>query len=425
MRMTTVVWPHRANPLLGMMNTAAEKTSPRAVATAGRTLRVVMAGGGTGGHLYPGLAVAEALRSLAGERGLGLELTWAATPRAVDQRLLSGFGTSYVKQTVQPLVKSVKKIWPFIVGWRESCALWGRRFGEQAPDCVVALGGYAAGPAAYVASKRGIPVVLLNPDALPGLANRFLFKHSTTVVTQWAWEAAGAGGKWKANHIRGRVKALGCPIRVELTQRSREEGVARLGIDGTKKTLVVTGASLGAKTINEAVLAYLGDAGHRRTLAARGWQIVHLAGIEQARVVRAAYAKWPPPGVSVKVIDYCDDMASVWAVADGAIGRAGASTCAELTACGVPSILMPYPFHKDLHQKANAMELVRAGAALIVEDAKDAAANAAGLKPALESLLYDDDLRNRMAEAARVAGKPNAAVEIAKEILALTAGSLR
>jgi UDP-N-acetylglucosamine--N-acetylmuramyl-(pentapeptide) pyrophosphoryl-undecaprenol N-acetylglucosamine transferase len=156
-----------------------------------------------------------------------------------------------------------------------------------------------------------------------------------------------------------------------------------------------------------------------------GWQIVHLAGMEQAGVVRAAYAKWPPHEVAVTVIDYCDDMASVWAVADGAIGRAGASTCAELTACGVPSILIPYPFHKDLHQKANAMELVRAGAALIVEDAKDAAANAAGLKPALESLLYDDELRDRMAEAARVAGKPDAAVEIAKEILTLTAGSLR
>ena len=142
---------------------------------------------------------------MAGERGLGLELTWAATPRAVDVRLLSGFGTSYVKQTVQPLVKSVKKIWPFIAGWRESCALWGRRFDEQAPDCVVALGGYAAGPAAYVAAKRGVPVVLLNPDALPGLANRFLIKRATTVVTQWPLSSA------QANHIKGRVKALGVP----------------------------------------------------------------------------------------------------------------------------------------------------------------------------------------------------------------------
>ncbi|MGN6370231.1 MAG: UDP-N-acetylglucosamine--N-acetylmuramyl-(pentapeptide) pyrophosphoryl-undecaprenol N-acetylglucosamine transferase [Phycisphaerae bacterium] len=417
--MTTVVWPHRANPLLGMMSSGSEQSFSRssAVASTGKTLRVVMAGGGTGGHLYPGLAVAEALRGLAADRGMGLELTWAATPRAVDQRLLSGFGTSYVKQSVQPLVKSVKKIWPFISGWRESCGVWERRFAEERPDCVVALGGYAAGPAAYVGGKRGVPVVLLNPDALPGLANRFLIKRATTVVTQWPL------GAERTKHIKGSVKALGCPIRGELTGRTREEGAARLGIDGTKKTLVVTGASLGARTINEAVLAFLESAEHRKAFVAGGWQILHLAGMEQAKDVRAAYEAWPE--IAVTVIDYCDDMASVWAVADGAIARAGASTCAELTACGVPAILLPYPFHKDLHQKANAMELVRAGAALIVEDAKDSAANAAAMKPALESLLYDDELRDRMAEAARVAGKPNAAVEIAKEILALTAGSLR
>ncbi|HUO08643.1 MAG TPA: UDP-N-acetylglucosamine--N-acetylmuramyl-(pentapeptide) pyrophosphoryl-undecaprenol N-acetylglucosamine transferase [Phycisphaerae bacterium] len=423
--MTTVVWPHRANPLLGMMSQASDTSSSRAVSTTSKTLRVVMAGGGTGGHLYPGLAVAEALRSLAEAKGMGLELTWAATPRAVDQRLLSGFGEGYVKQPVQPLVKSIGKLIGFVKGWRESCGIWGRRFmsPEQRPDCVVALGGYAAGPAAYVAGKRGVPVVLLNPDALPGLANRFLIKRATTVVTQWAWGAAGVGGREYAKHIKGKVKALGCPIRAELVGRSREEGAARLGIDAGKKTLVVTGASLGAKTINEAVLVFLETAAHREALVAGGWQIVHLAGVEQAEGVRAAYAKWPE--VHVKVIDYCDDMASVWAVADAAIARAGASTCAELTACGVPAILLPYPFHKDMHQKANAMELVRAGAAFIVDDAKEASANASAIKPALESLLYDEELRDRMAEAARVVGKPGAAVEIAKEILALVGESLR
>lgn len=103
--------------------------------------------------------------------------------------------------------------------------------------------------------------------------------------------------------------------------------------------------------------------------------------------------------------------------------RVGASTCAELTACGVPSILMPYPFHKDMHQQANAMELVRAGAAIIVDDVKDAVRNAAAIKTVLGSLLYDDGLRDRMTDAARVAGKPSAADEIAKEILAVAGRS--
>ena len=421
--MTTVVWPHRDSPLLGKFKRSDSDRAVMATRENKRTIRIVMAGGGTGGHLYPGLAVADALgarlkQSNAGSGGSGreLELIWAATPRVVDERLLSRFGEKYVRQTVQPLLKSVKKVWGFWKGWRESCAYWADYFAKQDVDCVVALGGYAAGPASYVASRRGIPVVLLNPDALPGMANRFLMKRADVVITQWPLSAAHQAA------LKGKAKALGCPIRPELVQRSREEGAARLGLDAGVRTLVVTGASLGARTINDAVLLALED-GELRKAFHGGWQIVHLAGLDQADAVRAAYARFPD--VRVKVMDYCDDMASLWAVADLAIARAGASTCAELTACGVPSLLLPYPFHKDMHQRANAMELARAGAALIIEDAKDAAVNAAAIKTALLSLLYDEDRRSAMAEAAGIAGKPHAADYIAGEILALIPPSSR
>src|ERR1035437_7607937 len=125
--MTTVVWPHRANPLSGIMKS--EVHPPLAAASVpARPLRIVMAGGGTGGHLYPGLAVAEALRGRAEAAGRGLELIWAATPRSVDQRLLSSFGDNYVRQAVQPLVKSVKKLWSFWGGWRQTCRYWSEQF---------------------------------------------------------------------------------------------------------------------------------------------------------------------------------------------------------------------------------------------------------------------------------------------------------
>lgn len=415
--MTMVVWPHRASPLLGEMNShnaaLGDRLGAQRAAAAGSTLRVVMAGGGTGGHLYPGLAVADALLGRAG----GVELVWAATPRPVDQRLLSRFGESYIRQPVQPLVKSVKKLWGFWRGWRESCAYWAAYFDANPVQCVVALGGYAAGPASYIAAKRRIPVVLLNPDALPGLANRFLLRRADVVVTQWPLAPAYQSA------IHGKAKALGCPIRSELVGRTREEGAARLGVDGRLKTLVVTGASLGAKTINDAMLALLEDAQARQAFEGGGWQIIHLSGMDQAESVRAAYAKFAD--VQVKVLDYCDDMASLWAVADLAIARAGASTCAELTACGVPALLLPYPFHKDMHQRANALELERAGAALIIDDAKDASCNAAAIKTELHSLLYDDARRASMAEAARIAGKPHAADAIAAEILAVIAETSR
>ena len=139
--------------------------------------------------------------------------------------------------------------------------------------------------------------------------------------------------------------------------------------------------------------------------------------------MRGAYAKYPM--VRVKVIDYCDDMASLWAVADVAIARAGASTCAELTACGVPSILLPYPYHKDMHQRANALELAKVGGAVVVEDEKDARKNALAIQNALQSLLYDDAKRAEMARCARCAGKPQAARAIAGEILALIGSSSR
>jgi UDP-N-acetylglucosamine--N-acetylmuramyl-(pentapeptide) pyrophosphoryl-undecaprenol N-acetylglucosamine transferase len=380
-------------------------TGGRAVAGP-RTLRVVMAGGGTGGHLYPGLAVAEALEAQAAAQGVGIELIWAATPRPVDQRLLTKFGENYVKQPVQPLMKSVKKLWGFWRGWRESCTFWRTRVER--------------GDVASKAKGARVPVVLLNPDALPGLANRFLLKRSDVVVTQWPLGAA------YQQALKGVVKPLGCPIRPELVGRTRAEGARLLNIDPERRTLVVTGASLGAKTINEAVLKLLEDPAAREIFERRdasGWQILHLAGLEQAADVRLTYAGWE--NIRAHVIDYCDDMASVWAVADLAIARAGASTCAELTACGVPSILLPYPFHKDMHQKANALELSRAGAAVIVDDARDPRANARAVKRALDSLLYRDETRERMAAAARVAGKPAAADEIAREILALVRHSTR
>lgn len=408
--MSVVVWPHRASPLSRLVSEA-ERTAPVSsaretsrAAVGGRSYRIIMAGGGTGGHLYPGLAVAEALNEKLGSR---IHLVWAATPRPVDQRLLSGFGDNYVQQSVQPLVKKISRLWGFYNGWMNTCAYWKRYFKDNQVDAVLALGGYAAGPASYMASQQGIPVGLLNPDAVPGLANRFLLKRSNRVFSQWSLDHA------QTKKIGGRVMPIGCPIRRSLLGRSREEGLQALGLDINLKTLVITGASLGAKTINDALCVLMKDESFRKALS--GWQVIHLTGMEQAEAVKAAYGD--VKDVPIKIMDYCDDMASVWAAADVAIARAGASTCAELTACGVPAVLLPYPYHKDLHQRHNAMKLVEAGAALIVDDAKDAAKNAAELGPVLQELLTDDAQREEMATAAERIGKPNASRDIADQMM--------
>jgi UDP-N-acetylglucosamine--N-acetylmuramyl-(pentapeptide) pyrophosphoryl-undecaprenol N-acetylglucosamine transferase len=150
----------------------------------------------------------------------------------------------------------------------------------------------------------------------------------------------------------------------------------------------------------------------------RGWQILHLAGREQADAVRAGYRELARPA---RIIDFTPDMADVWAVSDLAISRSGASSCAELTACGVPSLLMPYPYHKDMHQRVNAEQLADAGAAVLIDDEKDRRRNADKLRPAVESLLYDADRRKRMGDAAQKLGKPDAASAVAQVVSELAA----
>jgi len=139
--------------------------------------------------------------------------------------------------------------------------------------------------------------------------------------------------------------------------------------------------------------------------------VLHLAGRDHATAVRAGYRELP---VAARVIDFTPAMADVWAVADLCVSRSGASSCAELTACGVPSILMPYPFHKDMHQRANAKVLADAGAAVLIDDEKDRKRNAAKLKPVIESLLFDAAKRQAMAEAARKLGRADAAIAAAR-----------
>jgi UDP-N-acetylglucosamine--N-acetylmuramyl-(pentapeptide) pyrophosphoryl-undecaprenol N-acetylglucosamine transferase len=174
--------------------------------------------------------------------------------------------------------------------------------------------------------------------------------------------------------------------------------------------LVVTGASLGAQTVNEGVLTMLG------TTVMNQWQVLHLAGRDHASVVRAGYEKLSVPN---RVIDFTPAMADVWAVADLCISRSGASSCAELTACGVPSLLMPYPFHKDMHQRANAKVLSDAGAAVLIDDEKNRGANAAKLKSAIEPLLRDDTRRLTMSKAAASLGRPDAADAVAGVLVSM------
>lgn len=373
------------------------------------------AGGGTGGHLYPGIAVAESLRQVLPSA----KLVFLCTTKDIDRVILEPTGHEFIPQPIRPLpsLTSVGALLKFWKGWRETKDLVRKLIRERRPTAVLGLGGYAAGVAVKVAALRGIPTAILNPDLIPGRANQYLMQYVKAVCCQFRETAEHVGPAH-----REKLKITGCPIRDDIRKLAeardldvdarRAEARVRLGLDPSMHTytLAVTGASLGAQTINEAVIEML------KGVTLRGWQILHLSGRDHAESVRAGYREL---AINARVIDFTADMDDIWAVSDLAISRSGASSCAELTACGVPSILMPYPFHKDLHQRANAKALADAGAAILVDDEKDRRKNADKLRPALESVLYDAPKRQAMAAAARKLGQPDAATQVAHVVTAM------
>jgi UDP-N-acetylglucosamine--N-acetylmuramyl-(pentapeptide) pyrophosphoryl-undecaprenol N-acetylglucosamine transferase len=366
----------------------------------GESTTIILAGGGTGGHLYPGIAVAEALRdALPNARALFL-----CTTRPIDKVILDPTGFEWIPQPIVP--PKLADVLKFFRTYRETQDLLSRVLAERNPAVVVGLGGYAAGAAVKIAARRKIPTAILNPDVIPGKANQYLMRYSRLICCQFEESIP----RIQSEH-RAKARITGCPIRRDfLSLPPRPEAAARLGLDPLLHTLVVTGASQGAVTINDAMIALAG------TITLNGWQILHLSGRDHAERVRAGYRE---KNVPARVIDFTPAMSDVWAVADLALSRSGASSCAEITACGIPSILMPYPFHKDLHQRANARVLADRGAAVLMDDEKDAKKNAEKLRPLLESLLYDASRRQQMSDAAKGLGKPDAAQTVAASLAEL------
>lgn len=363
----------------------------------------VFAGGGTGGHLYPALALAEAFR----RRLSRARFLFLGTQRSIEERILQSADCDWVPQSL-PALRRAPWRWPGICrGFWRSAQACRARFEADPPAVVIGNGGLPSVPAVREAARMGIPVVLLNPDAVPGRANRYLAGLAHLVFAQWE-ETIG--------HLSATVsvRVCGCPVREAFNRPDREAGLRRFGLDGARRTLLVTGASQGARTVNEAVVANLDFLESRSD-----WQVLHLTGDADHETVRRAYHARSVPA---KVLPFTHHMADALAAADLVVARAGASTLAEITAVGRASILMPYPHHRDMHQLANARCLVSAkdgSAARIVHDRADASLNGPALGAVLEHLMTDDDAREALAAAARRMGRGQAADEIADHILGL------
>lgn len=364
---------------------------------------ILFAGGGTGGHLYPGISVAQALADLLPDA----KPLFLCTQRPIDATILTPTGYAFQPQPIVPPHRSIGGLLRFWKSWRETKDLVKTVLRQHNVIAVLGLGGYAAGVAVRYAAEKGVPAAIVNPDVIPGKANQYLLSYVKRVCCQF-----DATAEHVSASARHKLVTTGCPIRKELQHLpTRAQAAATFGLDPSRPTLVITGASQGSLTVNEGTVEAL------RSIKLQGWQVLHLAGQDHAAAVREAYRD---AKIDATVVDFTAEMDKVWAVADLAVSRAGASSCAELTACGVPSILMPYPFHKDMHQRYNAKVLVERGAAFLCDDAMDRKKNAERLVPMLEALLYDTAKRQSMAAAAKSIGLPDAARKVAEVLRDLT-----
>jgi UDP-N-acetylglucosamine--N-acetylmuramyl-(pentapeptide) pyrophosphoryl-undecaprenol N-acetylglucosamine transferase len=340
-------------------------------------MRMIVAGGGTGGHLFPGLAVAEALAPadvavFVGSAD-GLEARVVPNTRfafyAIPIHAVRGRGLAGLLDLARNLPRAM------LQGWR--------LIGEVGAQVVVGVGGYASFPTVTAAWLRGVPSVVLEQNARPGLANRVLGRLAARVCT--AFEQANA------SFPAGKAVVTGNPVRAFGMQR--EAAVEHRGF-----TLFVFGGSRGAHSINAAMLA--AAPGLREAIP--GLRIIHQTGVGVADEPRARYAAL---GIDAEVAEFIEDMGRVYGEADLVVCRAGATTIAELTALGKPAIFVPYPFAADDHQRANAVVLAERGAGVMVEDG---GLDGGSLEAAIIEIAGDAERRAAMADSARRLGKPQA-----------------
>ena len=362
---------------------------------------VLIAGGGTGGHVFPMIAVGDALRAT----GEDVAVVYVGTARGIEARVMGERGDELELMNVLPLrgaglrglfrgaVRAALSV-------PEARALVRRR----RPDVVLSLGGYAAGPVALAARTLGVPLTLLEPNSVLGLTNRLLSPLASRAYTAFP--------EVERVFKPSVVLRAGVPLR-----RAFEPSPSVPQPD--RVVVLVLGGSLGAAALNEVV---------PRALAAmrRHWrgpsaaapletriEVLHQTGKEREAAVRTLYAEL---GVKAEVVPFIDDVAAVLAASDLVIARAGACSVAELCAVGRASILIPFPFAADDHQLRNARSLERAGGCVAIAQAEASVPRLAG---EIARLIADPNRRQHMANAAAVLGRPDAATRVAQDLLEL------
>ena len=345
-------------------------------------MRILLTGGGTGGHIYPALAVADEIM----RRHPQAEILYVGTKRGLESGIVPKKGYAFKTIEVESLPRKInpalfKAVAKALKGCREAKEI----IRDFQPDVVLGTGGYVCGPVVLEAHSLKIPTVIHEQNAFPGVTNKLLAR----MVDQVLLNFASAEKYFKSGSP---ITVTGLPVRSEVLAVSREEGLAYFGLQKEKRTLLVSGGSRGAKSINFAMAKSYGA-----LLQDENLQIIHSTGTkgyeETLEAIKSNGIRIEEYSDRVKILPYVDHMEYALNAADLTIARAGATNLAEIMACGLASILVPFPLASENHQKFNAESLVNVGAAEMILD-KDLDEEV--LVKKVKMLLEDEDLRLRM-----------------------------
>jgi UDP-N-acetylglucosamine--N-acetylmuramyl-(pentapeptide) pyrophosphoryl-undecaprenol N-acetylglucosamine transferase len=355
-------------------------------------MRAILAGGGTGGHVIPAIAIAQELK-----QRYGAEVLFIGTARGLENRLVpaAGFPLQLVKVGALNRVSLATRL-KTVFDLPRAVLAARRVLVEFQPDVVIGVGGYASGPAMLAAILKHLPTLAVEPNVVPGFANRMVARFVT---------AAAVHFEQTADYFRNAV-VTGVPVRPAFFQ------IPRKPYNQASPTLLVFGGSQGARAINLAMIRALPEL-MKRVLAV---QVIHQTGERDYNEVQAAYAQ---AAVPAEVHKFIDDMPRFFARADLVLCRSGASTVAEIAAAGKPAIFVPFPLAADDHQRRNAEALEKAQAAVVLEETR---LDEVWLVDAICALLEDAGRLARMSEAARSLAHPKAAKDIAELAVKLAKG---
>lgn len=340
---------------------------------------ILFVGGGSGGHIYPNVAVYERLADI----GIDIDARFIVSEREIDDSILKKLELRGHAISALPLSVKPSGFLRFYKAFKRSEYETFDLIRATGARAMLATGGFVSGPALKAASRAGIPNAMVNLDAVPGKSNKFTARYASDLFSSYETTKLG------------KAQQIGVPLRQGVISHvSPEQARLSLGLNPALNTLLVFGGSQGGGTINKAMAELVSRATVRDLF--QGWQVLHMTGEQDLEMVRDAYEKHNIPG---RVEPFCNQMGRAWGSATLAVCRAGAGTVAESWVNAVPCLYMPYPFHKDEHQRLNAAPVVNRGGGMLLKDRVDVHDNVGELMGPLRDLMKNHLRREQMQKA--------------------------